>query len=227
MASFIIDSVNTETFASQILGQGVMIENFEYEHLTAFDEFETAVRDATVGGQSLGAVLGAVEVNITPEYRIRNIAEQVAVIPFVGQNIIDRWDVTMSATLVEFDADKIRHLFPTAEPTEVSTDITNIKIRTALNQSDHVINHTWVVSTDYGYMMVALKNALGGTTGAITGTPRDEGTVAFQTTGHVADLRDISYVPADIWLIKRDGGAIIQGAVSGLQEPTVTELPTP
>ena len=226
MANFILDSVTPETFQNQALGQGIVLQDFEYEGLTTYDEFVAAMRLAMENRQDIGGVLGEIDVNISAEVRIRAVAEQVAVINFVGQDIIDRWNCYMTANVVKFDEASIKRLFPTAVSREVSEYITELKIKTAIDRGAHVKNYTWIVTTDYGYMMIALKNALSRADGGISGAVRGEGSIPFRAEGYVSDLRDIEDVPADIWLVKR-GGNIITGQVSPFLEATVEELPTP
>ena len=225
-ANFIIDSVTPETFQNQALGQGILIEDFEYEGLTTYESFRDAIFQAMENRQDLGGIEGEVEINISAEWRVRAVAEQVAVINFVGQDIIDRWNCYITANLVKFDQQTMQRLFPSSVVNEISDDVIDLKIQSATSVEAHKKNITWIVTTDYGLLMIALKNAKGRADGSISGAVRGEGSIPFRAEGYVSDLRDIEYVPADIRIVKR-GGGVISGAVSALKEPTVTELPTP
>jgi hypothetical protein len=86
--------------------------------------------------------------------------------------------------------------------------ITSMRIKTGIGPYDYYDNISWVATTQYGYIMVAMFNALGQTTGAISAQDKNEGTIPFQVRGSIEDFDDIDYAPCEIWLIDAIGGII-------------------
>jgi len=97
MSTRILAGVTADTFKHQQLGPGLLLVNFEYEHIQTADEFREAFTEAVRNGQSLGGTSGGFEINVTPEFRKREI--DGANIPFKGDEVIDEWACEMSTTL--------------------------------------------------------------------------------------------------------------------------------
>jgi len=216
MAERILAGVTSETFSSLQLGPGAIIRNFEFAEISSPEEFKTAFLEAIENGQSFGGTQGGINIEIVPTYR--KIEIDGANVPFKGDSVIDEWLCQMSCTLKEFKPHTLQAAFPTAEFAEVGSEdsgILSMRIKTAISNDDYDENHTWIATTQYGYLMVAMFNAIGGTTGAITAADRAEGNIPFQTRGTIDDFKDIDFAPCEIWLVQTVDGDIIKSKVGG------------
>jgi hypothetical protein len=135
-------------------------------------------------------------------------------VPFKGDSVIDSWTFQMSATLKEFTPAIMQAAFPTAEFADVGTpgtngeSITAMRIRTGIGPDDYYGNVCWVATTQYGYVMVAMFNALGSITGDIVAADKGEGGIPIQVTGNIEDFDDIDYAPCEVWFVDVYGGII-------------------
>ena len=214
MAERILAGVTADTFKHLQLGVGAIIRDFEYEDIKTATEFKAAFLQAIKDGQSFGGTQGGINIEIVPTYR--KIEIDGANVPFKGDSVIDSWLCQMSATLKEFTPEIMQAAFPTSEFIEVGDEGSGIvaqRIKTAVSDEDYHKNHTWVATTKYGYIMVAMFNALGGTTGAITAADKAEGNIPFQTHGTIEDFEDIDYAPCEIWYVDITGGIITPAQV--------------
>ena len=214
MIGRILAGVTADTFKHMQLGVGAIIRDFDYSDIETPEAFRTAFLNAIRDGKSLGGTQGGINVNITPTYRKREV--DGASVPFKGDKVIDQWECYMEATLKEFTPAIMQAAFPTAEFSEVGTDsgITAMRIRTALSATDYVENDCWIASTDYGYLMVAMFNTLGGTTGAIAAADQAEGNIPFRVDGHIEDFEAIDFCPAEVWFVDMEG-TITKNQVGG------------
>lgn len=216
MAERILAGVTSDTFRHLQLGVGALIRNFEYEGIETTEDFKTAFLDAIRNGQSLGGTQGGINIEVTPTYRKPEI--DGANIPFKGDSVIDEWLCQMSCTLKEFTPLVLQDVFPTSEFIEVGeadSGIVAMRIRTAISPEDYSKNHCWIATTKYGWIMVAMFNTIGRTTGAIAAADKSEGNIPYQVNGHIDDFDDIDYAPCEIWFIDNVGGIIDKARVSG------------
>jgi len=214
MAERVLAGVTADTFKHMQLGVGAIIRDFEYETIEAPADFKTAFLEAIKNGQSFGGTQGGINVEIVPTLRKRDV--DGAAVSFKGDSVIDEWTCQMSATLKEFTPRIMQGAFPTAEFAEIGeadSGLVAMRIKTALSPDDYDKNHTWITTTDYGYLMVSMFNAIGGTTGAISATDRAEGGIPFQTKGTIEDFEDIDYAPCEIWFVDMLGGVIDKSKV--------------
>ena len=202
----ILAGVTADTFKHQQLGAGAMFVNFEYEDIETAEQFRERFTDSIREGKSLGGTTGGFDINVTPTYRKREI--DGASVPFKGDEVIDEWTCEMSTTLKEFTPDILQAAFPTAEFEEVGEDIVSMRIRAAVGPDDYKDNYTLILSTDYGWLMIAMFNALGRTTDAISTEDNAEGEIPFQVNGKIASFEDIDYAPVEIWFVDKVGGII-------------------
>ncbi|MCL2816380.1 MAG: hypothetical protein FWD23_17435 [Oscillospiraceae bacterium] len=210
----ILAGVTADTFKSMQLGVGAIIRDFEYETIKTPEEFKTAFKTAILNGQSFGGTRGGINVEIVPTLRKRDV--DGASVSFKGDSVIDEWVCQMSCSLVEFSPQVWQAAFPTSEYTEVGatgSGIVAARIRTSLAHEDYDINHTWIATTDFGYIMVSMFNAIGGTTGAIAAADKSEGTIPFQTKGTIEDFEDIDFAPVEIWWVDMGNDVIDIGKV--------------
>ena len=204
-----VNSVTADTFAHLQIGAWAFFVDFDYEGIDTADGFAAAVQAALTAGGALGGTSGNIDIEIMPE--MHDLSESIndVFVPFVGAEVLRRWTCQMSATLKEFKKSTLEVVFPTAVFDELAPGITEIKLGSNLQQGHYRKNITWIARINQvGYIMVAMRNALGRTTGAITVNPDDSSNIPFQAVGHAKDLEDIEFAPADIWIVDvRAGGA--------------------
>jgi len=195
--------VTADTFKHLQLGAGALIANFEYRDILTPEEFRDAFQEAMRNGQSLGGTNGGVNINVTPAFR--KIEIDGANVPFKGDSVIDSWECYMETTLKEFTPDIMQAAFPTAEFTDDNAGITAMRIRTGIGPDDYMKNTCWIATTQYGWVMVAMHNALGRTTGALSSADKNEGDIPFRVDGHIDDFDDIDFAPCEIWFVDIHG----------------------
>ena len=199
-----IAGVTADTFRHLQLGPGALIRDFEYENITTPDEFKRAVEAALQNGQGLGGTIGGFNINVTPQ--MRRIEVDGANIPFKGDSVIDSWECYMETTLKEFTPDILGAAFPTSEFVSENQGITAMRIRTGISRGDYWKNACWIASTQYGFVMVAMHNALGRTTGSITSEDKGEGQIPYRVDGHIEDFNEIDFAPCEILFVDTVGG---------------------
>ena len=206
--SRVLSGVTNETFKSMQLGVGIIIKNFAYSAIATPTEFKAALEAAISGGQGLGATLGGININVVPEMRQRQF--DGATVRFKNDSVIDSWTSTISTTLKEFSPQVLQVAFPTAEFTEIgqAEDMLAMRIRTSLEDTDYAENYTWVGTTDFGYLMISMFNALAATSGDITAADKAEGGIPVTITGHAEGFDDAEFAPCEIWFINDKGGIV-------------------
>jgi len=195
--------VTADTFKHLQLGAGALIRDFEYHDITNPADFRDALIYAMRNGQSLGGTNGGVNINITPTMRRMEI--DGANVPFKGDSVIDSWECYMETTLKEFTPEILGAAFPTGEYKQIANEITSMRIRTNISTDDYWDNATWVATTQYGYVMVSMHNALGRTTGAISSEDQGEGDIPFRVDGHIDSFDDMDFAPCEIWFVDMNG----------------------
>jgi len=195
--------VTADTFRHLQIGAGALIANFDYGNITTPEGFRDAFIEAMRNGQSLGGTNGGVNINVTPEFR--RIEIDGANIPFKGDSVIDSWECYMETTLKEFTPAIMQAAFPTGEFAEVGDYITAMRIRTGIGPDDYMKNICWIATTQYGWAMVAMHNALGRTTGAISSADKNEGDIPYRVDGHIDDFEAIDFAPCEIWFVDQNG----------------------
>ena len=195
--------VTADTFKHLQIGAGALLVNFDYDEVRSPEEFREAFLSAMRAGKSLGGTNGGVNINVTPEFR--RIEIDGANIPFKGDSVIDSWECYMETTLKEFTPDIMQAAFPTGEFADVSDGITAMRIRTGISHDDYMKNTCWIATTQYGWVMVAMHNTLGRTTGAIASGDKDEGDIPFRVDGHIDNFDAIDFAPCEIWFVDMHG----------------------
>ena len=210
----ILAGVTPQTYEEMQLGPGIILVNFAYEDISTVAGFAEAMNKALAApegspsGWSLGGTRGGINVNVTPTMRQRDIDGVIA--RFVGDSVIDNWECYISGNLVQFSPKTMQAVFPSAEFAQSEADdqdrkITAMRIRTAMQNSDWQKNMCWIGTTDYGWIMFALHNALGQTTGDISTESAGEATIPFRADGFIAEFDAIDYAPCEIWIVDRVG----------------------
>lgn len=212
MAERILSGVTQETFSYLQLGAGAIIKNFDYSAITTPAAFKTAFNTALQTDQNLGGTRGGIAINIMPTTRKIEI-DGTEVVSFVGDEVVESWDVSMGASLVQFTPQTLQEAFPSAEFAGVGTDITAMRIRQQFSDEDYEENHTWISTTKYGYLMISMFNTLSRLTGEITTTSNGESVLPITINPKNADFLDIEHLPCEIWFVDMVGGVIDTGTI--------------
>ena len=118
---------------------------------------------------------------------------------FVGSEIIDKWDIKLTGTLIEIVPGNIARVLATGEVTaNEGKTVTTVKTRTALKDTDYIKSVTWVGDTSKGAMMITLHNALNVRGATLTINDKGEGTLPFEFTAHQIDVEQTEYAPYEI-----------------------------
>ena len=118
---------------------------------------------------------------------------------FVGSEVIDKWDVKLTGTLIEIVPGNIVRVLATGEATEnEGKTITTIKTRTALKDTDYIKSVNWVGDTSKGAMMITLFNALNTSGATMTINDNGEGTLPFEFVAHQINVEQTEYAPYEI-----------------------------
>lgn len=212
MAERILAGVTAETFSFLQLGAGAIIKNFDYETITTPEAFKAAFNEALQTEQNLGGTRGGIAINIMPTTRKIEI-DGTEVVSFVNDEVVESWDLSMGASLVQFTPQTMQEAFPSAEFTNAGTDIAAMRIRQQFSKDDYATNHTWISTTQYGYLMVSMFNTLSRLTGEVTTTSNGESVLPITINPKNADFLDIEHLPVEIWFIDMVGGVIDTGTI--------------
>ena len=148
--------------------------------------------DTTVGATRGGCTFSAVP-------KMRKIEADGKRYEFVGSEVIDKWDVKLTGTLIEIVPGNIVRVLATGEATEnEGKTITTIKTRTALKDTDYIESVTWVGDTSKGAMMITLFNALNTSGATMTINDNGEGTLPFEFVAHQINVEHTEYAPYEI-----------------------------
>ena len=118
---------------------------------------------------------------------------------FVGSEVIDKWDVKLTGTLIEIVPGNIVRVLATGEATDnVGKTVTTVKTRTSLKDTDYIKSVTWVGDTSKGAMMITLFNALNTSGATLTINDNGEGTLPFGFVAHQSNVEQTEYAPYEI-----------------------------
>lgn len=212
MAERILAGVTAETFNFLQLGAGAIIKDFDYSTITTAATFKIAFMAALPTDQNLGGTRGGIAINITPATRKIEV-DGTDVVSFVGDEVVESWDVSMGASLVQFSPQTLQEAFPSSEFIAIGTDVTAMRIRQQFAVEDYATNHTWISTTKYGYLMVSMFNTLSRLSGEITSTSNGEAVIPVTINPKNADFLDIENLPVEIWFVDMVGGVIDTGTI--------------
>lgn len=172
--------------------------NFDYSKITDLDALKVAIKsaldsyDTTVGATRGGGTFSAVP-------SMRQIEADGKRYEFVGSEMIDKWDIKLTSTLIEIAPGNIARVLGTGEVSQnEGKTITTVKARTALKDSDYIKTLTWVGDTSEGAMMITLHNALNTSGATLTINDKGEGTLPVEFTAHQNDVESTEYAPFEI-----------------------------
>lgn len=193
-----ITAVRNETFKNLQLNSGAVLVNFDYSTITDMAALKTAIAEALKSyDTTVGATRGGCTFSAVPT--MRQIEADGKRYEFVGSNVIDKWAVKLTGTLIEIVPGNITRVLATGEATEnEGKTITTIKTRTALKDTDYIESVTWVGDTSKGAMMITLFNALNTSGATMTINDNGEGTLPFEFVAHQINVEQTEYAPYEI-----------------------------
>lgn len=169
------------------------------------------VKNHTIGSEiveanKLGATSGGSTFSAVPT--IRSIFEDLdgSRGNYKDGNVIDSWDITLSATVKEVTAENIKLALGSADAkagteTEVKYDV--VTPRNGIKTTDYLDNLCWIgtVNGSDEFMIIELKNVLNTNGFSFTATDKGTGAVALELKAHF-DLSKPDEVPFKIYVPK-------------------------
>lgn len=192
-----ITGLRPESFTKMQLNAGCFLKDFSYSSLTDADTLLEAILEALEGGTGvIGATTGGGSFQCTPT--IRQIEADGMRAPIIGSTVIDMWTVKLTGTMKEITPENFADALICADVTP-GTSKTTVKIRTSISSDDYIPSLCWVGDTsDEGFVLINLSNALNLTGANFTFTDKGEGTLPFEFQAHQADLTQSQYAPCEI-----------------------------
>lgn len=184
------------TFQNLQLNAGVFLCGFGWKEIDSVDGLKAALKAFIAAGTGvLGATRGGGTFECTPE--IRNVEADGKRYEFVGSTVNDGWTVQLSTTLIEVTPDNFALALMSAEVEhpEGKSNVTIVKVRTAIDDSDYKPTLCWVGDTSKGFVMIELDNALNTEGANFTFTDKGEGTLPVTFVAHQAELENQDYAP--------------------------------
>lgn len=182
------------TAENLLLDAGAFFVNYDIET----DTFETAV----TGGKLLGATRGGGQFNATPE--IRTIEVDGVKGKAKGLQVIDAWDVNLSANVLEVTKDGLARALVASEVDTVSNeDYDIIKAKNYIELEDYIDNITWVgkKSGTLEPVIIQVYNAINTGGLGLQTQDKNEAVIAMTFTGHY-DAGELDNPPFAIYYPK-------------------------
>lgn len=172
--------------------------NFDYSKITDLTALKSAIATALESyDTTVGATRGSQTFSAVPT--MHQIDANGKRYEFVGSNVIDKWAVKLTGTLIEIVPGNIMRVLSTGEATDnEAKNITTIKTRTSLKDTDYIKSVTWVGDTSDGAMMITLFNVLNVSGATLTINDMGEGTLPFEFVAHQSDVEQTEYAPYEI-----------------------------
>ena len=172
--------------------------NFDYSKITDLTALKSALATALESHDTtVGATRGGLTFSAVPTMRQRDADGKRY--EFVGSEVIDKWDVKLTGTLIEIVPGNIKRVLATGEATDnVGKTVTTIKTRTWIKDTDYIKSVTWVGDTSEGAMMITLYNVLNTSGATLTINDKGEGTLPFEFVAHQSDVEQTEYAPYEI-----------------------------
>lgn len=192
-----ITGLRPESFENMQLNAGVFLKNFDYSSYTSASELLAGIDAALSSGTGvIGATIGGGSFQATPT--IRQIEADGMRAPIKGSTINDMWVVKLTGTMKEITPSNFKDALVSADMT-TSGDVTTIKLRNSIANGDYIPTLCWVGDTsDNGFVLINLTNALNLTGANFTFTDKGEGSLPFEFQAHQEDLSESQYAPVEI-----------------------------
>lgn len=193
----VLNGFRADTAQNLQLDAGILVKN-----LTGIDSFAGVLTDA----QKLGATEGGASFTAIPE--IRNVYEGIdgARGNYKGGNVIDSWEIKLTATLKEMTAENFKLALGAADITPAAElkkfDVT--AARNIIKTTDYLDNICWL-GTQIGSdepMIIELKNVMNINGLNFTVTDKGTGTLELELQAHF-DVTKLDEVPFKIYTPKK------------------------
>lgn len=183
------------TFKKLILNAGALVRDFDPSEYTTVAALKTALATALADTtKCLGATRGGGTFTVARE--MRQVEADGIRYRFVGDTFVDRSDAYIGATLIELgDVNVIKAALATATAT-TSGNVTNVKVRTRIEDTDYIENLCWIGDiADGGLAVIHLLNAINTTDLTITFTDKGEATLPVELHAYQSNVEDYDYAP--------------------------------
>ena len=177
---------------------GAFLKNFNWREHETYDALLEAILAALdMEDKSVGATIGGGSFQCTPT--IRNREADGMRYPIVGSTVNDMWTVKLTGTMKEIRPQNFKDALICADmETNEAGNITTIKVRTDIEESDYIPSLCWVGDTSKGFVLIDLENALNLTGANFTFQDKGEGSLPFEFQAHAKDLKSMKYAPVTI-----------------------------
>ncbi|MFV0413403.1 MAG: hypothetical protein ACK5L3_09060 [Oscillospiraceae bacterium] len=170
-----------------LLDAGVFFKNYD----AATDTFESAVS----AGKVLGATRGGGEFKAAP--KIRRL--EIDGLPENSKDniVIDNWEVTMGATLLEVTPENLALSLAAATQTDGPTGYYTIKGKGYVEETDYIANVTFVgrLSGSNSPVIIQVFNAINTEGLTLTTQANNEGTIKLTLAGNYDAATDLDIPP--------------------------------
>ncbi|WP_211271453.1 hypothetical protein [Anaerobacillus alkalilacustris] len=183
-----------KTAENLLLDAGAFFKNF----IVGTDTFESAV----TAGKLLGATKGGGQFSAIPE--IRNVEVDGVKGKAEGMQMIDSWEVKMSANIIEITKEVLAAAIGASEiDTTTSEDYDIIKGKTEIELSDYIGNITYVgrKSGSSEPIIIQIYNSFNKNGLTLQTQPKNEAVVALEFEGHFKP-EELDKVPFEIFYPK-------------------------
>lgn len=192
----VLNGFRSDTTKNLQLDAGILVKN-----LTDPKTFTGTLTDS----QKLGATEGGASFSAVPE--VRNIFEGIdgARGNFKDGNVIDSWEIKLTATIKEMTAENFKLALGTGDTTKAEAsgkfDITTA--RTEVKASDYLENVCWLgtLAGSEDPIIIELKNVMNVNGLNFTVSDKGTGTVELELQAHF-DITDPNTVPFNIYTPK-------------------------
>ncbi len=191
----ILSAFTKNTAKNMQLDAGLLVKG-----LTNILNFDGTIADE----KKLGATAGGASFSATPE--MRNIFEGIdgAKGNYKDGNVIDNWEITLTATVKEMTANNLKLAMATADIVTGNDKFDILTPRMEVKSTDYIDNICWLGTMNGSSepMIIELKNVLNTNGISFTAEDKGSGSVELELKAHF-DLSKPNEVPFNIYFPKQ------------------------
>ena len=191
----ILSAFTKNTAKNMQLDAGLLVKG-----LTDILNFNGTIADE----KKLGATSGGASFSATPE--MRNIFEGIdgAKGNYKDGNVIDNWEITLTATVKEMTANNLKLAMATADIVTGNDKFDVLTPRMEVKSTDYIDNICWLGTMNGSSepMIIELKNVLNTNGISFTAEDKGSGSVELELKAHF-DLSKPNEVPFNIYFPKQ------------------------
>lgn len=191
----ILSAFTKDTAKNMQLDAGLLVRG-----LTDILNFNGTIEDE----KKLGATAGGASFSATPE--MRNIFEGIdgAKGNYKDGNVIDNWEITLTATVKEMTANNLKLAMATADIATGNDKFDVLTPRMEVKSADYIDNICWLGTMNGSSepMIIELKNVLNTNGISFTAEDKGSGSVELELKAHF-DLSKPNEVPFKIYFPKQ------------------------